>query len=349
VSDGIGKVERQLNLVSHLLRAREPVGKDELLELIDGYRDGGARDSVERKFERDKRELNALGIRIRAVAGADGDAYVIDADATLLPPVPLQPDERLLLEQVSRRYLADNPSEDNEVTRRVRSALFKLRFDNLSAPEDDEAAGGESPAATPVRSVVATESDAERRLLGTLLDAVTARQTVRFDYQKPDGSGAEPRRVDPYGVAFVRGAWYVVGHSHERGGQRVFRVSRIRGKLKRPSAPGKTDFQRPAGFNLRDVVANLLAPQDPGAVHDQVQLRVARDIAFMIADWAAQTDHAVFEADEAGGVLTLRRPLERSVQRIVAQYAPLVQVVSPPQLRAAIRDRLAALQQTYAD
>ena len=58
------------------------------------------------------------------------------------------------------------------------------------------------------------------------------------------------RRVDPYHLLFEGGQWYLVGHSHERDAVRVFRLSRIRGKVAY-STKAEHDFQRPADFDPR--------------------------------------------------------------------------------------------------
>ena len=53
------------------------------------------------------------------------------------------------------------------------------------------------------------------------------------------------RRVDPYLLLFQGRQFYLVGHSHERDDVRVFRLSRIRGKVAY-ATKAEHDFQRPA-------------------------------------------------------------------------------------------------------
>ena len=67
----VGKTERWLNLLAFLLDRRYPVSREQILSEVEDYRGdwlkGGdtARESVRRKFERDKRELRELGIVIQ--------------------------------------------------------------------------------------------------------------------------------------------------------------------------------------------------------------------------------------------------------------------------------------------
>ena len=57
--------------------------------------------------------------------------------------------------------------------------------------------------------------------------------------------------VDPYQLLFQGGQFYLVGYSHERDDVRVFRLSRIRGKVAY-ATKAEHDFQRPADFDPRE-------------------------------------------------------------------------------------------------
>src|ERR1041384_5405641 len=90
------KAERLLDLVALLLDAREPVSFPELREIFpDDY--GGNRESASRKLERDKAELQALGVPIEFVAAQDDErdigGYRIDRSKFFLPDPRLPPAE----------------------------------------------------------------------------------------------------------------------------------------------------------------------------------------------------------------------------------------------------------------
>ena len=61
--------------------------------------------------------------------------------------------------------------------------------------------------------------------LPRLHEALRARATVLFSYR------GEERRVDPYGLLFRSGFWYLVGRDHVRQALRTFRVDRMDGRL----------------------------------------------------------------------------------------------------------------------
>jgi proteasome accessory factor C len=61
----------------------------------------------------------------------------------------------------------------------------------------------------------------------------------------------EKRKVDPYHLVFRGGQFYLIGHSHERDAVRVFRLSRIQGKVGYASK-AEHDFSPPEEFDRRD-------------------------------------------------------------------------------------------------
>ena len=67
-----------------------------------------------------------------------------------------------------------------------------------------------------------------------------------------DEDGA--RKVDPYHLLFQGGQFYLLGRSHERDALRVFRLSRIRGKVAY-ATKAEHDFKRPTDFDPRAYAA----------------------------------------------------------------------------------------------
>ena len=59
-----------------------------------------------------------------------------------------------------------------------------------------------------------------------LTDAAHDQQRVRFVYEA-ENKIAQLRDVDPYGIVFRRGHWYLVGHCHLRDALRTFRLDRL--------------------------------------------------------------------------------------------------------------------------
>src|SRR5207244_3592432 len=113
-----------------------------------------------------------------------------------------------------------------------------------------------SPLAAPEHRSVAlgvTAAAGGRELsqrLSKIETAIFRRKTIVFDYYTMGRDAEEQRKVDPYHLLFRGGQFYLVGYSHERDDVRVFRLSRIRGKVGYASK-AEHDFPPPEDFDPR--------------------------------------------------------------------------------------------------
>ncbi|MEA2405387.1 MAG: proteasome accessory factor, partial [Thermoleophilaceae bacterium] len=80
--------------------------------------------------------------------------------------------------------------------------------------------------------------------------AIFRRKTIVFDYYTLGRDAEESRKVDPYHLLYRAGQFYLIGYSHERDDVRVFRLSRIRGKVGY-SSKAEHDFSPPENFDPR--------------------------------------------------------------------------------------------------
>ncbi|GIW72192.1 MAG: hypothetical protein KatS3mg102_1734 [Planctomycetota bacterium] len=268
----ISKTERLLNLVSYLLKERQPVPWRDIAGRVVGYDDGSDPKSLERRFERDKAALKEMGIPIRyCPPGAfETEGYMIPREAVFLDEVDLLPHEVALLNLISEHAIRNR----SEFLPDLISALRKLSFD-----VDLEAAGGGRPAvpapprrrrgrprrAAPLPQEQGSEGSAWRSAvlhldliaglradpnLPALVAAALASRTVAFDYYSMSRDETRRRTVDPYGLGYARGAWYLVGRDHWRDRVQSFRLDRIRGGVATISEPHA--FSVPEEFRLHD-------------------------------------------------------------------------------------------------
>ncbi|MGQ5264222.1 helix-turn-helix transcriptional regulator [Micromonospora sp. ZYX-F-536] len=87
----------------------------------------------------------------------------------------------------------------------------------------------------------------------TLASAARHRQRVALDYRSWRGEQSH-RELDPYGLVFHAGRWYVTGHDHRRGQIRTFRLDRVDAVT-----PGTATFTVPDGFDPVARVTRSLA------------------------------------------------------------------------------------------
>ncbi|MFD5447628.1 helix-turn-helix transcriptional regulator [Streptomyces sp. NPDC003470] len=102
-------------------------------------------------------------------------------------------------------------------------------------------------------------------VLLALAQASRARTTVGIHHRSSRDEDTE-RDIDPYGVVFHTGRWYVVGHDHLREGLRTFRIDRIASVTSRAGR-----FTAPDGF---DPVAHLTANLAKGLYRWQVEVTI---------------------------------------------------------------------------
>jgi proteasome accessory factor B len=235
------RAERLVNLVICLLSTRQFLPASRIRQAVPGYEpDDGtvkADDAFKRMFERDKAELRELGIPLETGRGSMAEAeegYRIARRDYELPEIELLPDESAAVGLAARLW------QSARLAGAANGALLKLRAAGVDL--DPAASAGVEP------RVQATDEAFQ-----PLLDAVTARQAVRFGYRKSFDVDAEDRELEPWGVVSWRGRWYVVGYDRVRGATRCFRLSRISGEVRPVGGPGQ--ISTPDGVNLLEFVA----------------------------------------------------------------------------------------------
>jgi predicted DNA-binding transcriptional regulator YafY len=92
-------------------------------------------------------------------------------------------------------------------------------------------------------------------LLQEIEESVAEGLTLLMEYQKGNESTPQSRSIDPYGLIYWKGNWYVIAYCHLRAEVRSFRVNRIVG-LSRTGVV----FERPADFSARSFFLNGLLP-----------------------------------------------------------------------------------------
>lgn len=259
----VPKSERILNLIAVLLRADRPVPVTEILGKVTGYNDYASRESLMRRFERDKKVLRDIGIPIEhSTQGTFGqEGYSISRRDYFLDELRLPPESG----QILRLLYAWAHADGGSLSADLRSALVKLGF-LVPSNGQQPLKATESLAPQPKSQAKAEVSQAgsvSGALLGknleVLSEAVLRRRRVRFRYYTMGRDEENEVEVDPYGLGFSgqawnRPAWYLVGYSHLREAVRVFKVQRIRNEvaLVRPADSEEADFEAPLGFRVKE-------------------------------------------------------------------------------------------------
>jgi predicted DNA-binding transcriptional regulator YafY len=237
------KLIRQLSLISFLMAERRPVTALEIKQEVEGYSDMND-EAFARRFYADRAELAELGIELKVEKGTEGyyeaENYSLPPENFYLPPIKFKDEElaglRTALHLLDGQFAYAEP--------------FRLALQQLSW-------GKPSPLAAPENrtvSLAVTAAAGGRELsqrLAKIETAIFRRKTIVFDYYTIGRDAQESRKVNPYHLLFRGGQFYLIGFSHERGEVRVFRLSRIRGKVAYVTK-AEHDFPAPTDFDHRE-------------------------------------------------------------------------------------------------
>jgi predicted DNA-binding transcriptional regulator YafY len=236
------KLIRQLSLISYLMAERRPVTALEIRRDVEGY-SGMNEDAFARRFYADRSELESLRIQLTVERPADGAAeqenYSLRPENFHLPPIAFTDQELAALQ--TALSLLDGEFAYAEPLRLALQQITWGRPSPLRAPEQRSVALG------------ITASAGGHELSARLAKVETAifrNKTILFDYYTMERDEVGPRKVDPYHLLFQGGQFYLLGYSHEREAIRVFRLTRIRGKVSY-ATKAEHDFRRPADFDPR--------------------------------------------------------------------------------------------------
>jgi len=308
------RLERLTNLVAVLLETRRPLTLEEIVERVPGYPTD--RESCRRQFERDKATLREIGVPIALEAlhaFEQETGYRIHREDYELPPLDLTDDERVALHLAVTAVRLGGGAAGDGPAGAGREALLKL--------------GGIEGEAAPTLAALP-----DVPALPALFDAYRRRARVSFTYR------GGTRRLDPYGILFRNGHWYVVGWDVDRAAIRAFRADRIESAIE---AGAGGAFERPEGFDPASALRD-----EPWRFGDEepVEARVLvgpAQAGWVEADLGAA---AVAERRDDGSVVVRMAVTNRDAFRsFVLGLLDHAEVLAPAELRADMVAWLSAM------
>ena len=317
------KSERLLNLVILLLVARNYTTKEQIRATMEPYRVSND-EAFDRMFERDKDDLRALGIPLETgfvdKFFEDEIGYRIKRDAFELPAIDFTAEEVAVLGLAARVW------RHAGLARATSDALVKLKAAGLSFDREQ---------LEQVQPTLAAEEPAFEAMWQATVD----RTPVRFDYSRAGQREVATRHLEPWGVVTAQGRWYVAGLDTDRGEPRLFRLSRIVSEV--VATGPAASYTVPEGTDLR-ALSQRLVPREP----DRTAVVLARaGAAIGLRRQASVSATGITGPDGTPGWDQLDVPYvsESDFAGEVLGYADAVVVESPAELRAAVRERVAAV------
>ena len=311
--------ERLFSLVLALLATDTGLTKNEILSTVQGYRQkfshSGDNSNLERQFERDKDDIRELGVPLETIEspGQAGNnqnlRYRIPRGEYELPPdIRFSPDETTLLN------LAAMVWREGSLSGESRRAVLKLRSLGVSTTE-------------PVLGY-APRVRVRETSFDPLSAALEKHTTVQFAYLKPGERDARVRTVQPLALVQHQGRWHLYAQEPESGITKTFLLRRI---VSQVTTSSKT-FPAPSGDQAERALAGLERVwNDHTAV---VEVEPGSDAATRLGKRRGA-------AVSATGALQLHYSDINIFADELASFGPEALVVSPPELRDAVRERLA--------
>jgi proteasome accessory factor B len=319
------KTERLLNLHIMLLVARRYVAKQDIRRaLYPAHPDTPAGDEAfEKAFERDKDDLRDLGVVIEVGSldpfFDDEVGYRIRPDESALPEIRFEADEAAVLGLAARAW------EQATVAKSTTEALRKLAAQGVEVDESR-------------LDAVAPRISADEPTFDAFWDATQKRRVVRFDYRRSGAAEAHRRELQPWGVVRSSGRWYVVGLDVDRREERVFRLSRVEGRVIVTGRSGA--YAVPEGTDVRRVAQRLVPATSPV----EAALLVRQRAGLGLRRQATRVEAAVAGPDGTRGWDRVTVTGDQStLADEVLTYGDRVVVESPAALRDVVVARLAAV------
>src|SRR4051812_30370399 len=337
------KLIRQLSLISFLMAERRPITALEIKQEVEGY-SGMNDDAFARRFYADRAELESLGIELKVDKPAEGyyeaENYSLPPENFYLPPIGFTDSElgalRMALTLLDGEFAYAEP---------LRLALQQLSWGKpspLSAPEQQSV------------SLAVTAAAGGRELsqrLSKIETAIFRRKTIVFDYYTLGRDDVGSRKVDPYHLLFRGGQFYLVGQSHERDDVRVFRLSRIRGKVSYASK-AEHDFSPPENFERRDYARK--AEWQLGEIQGTAKIFLKDRIAWLVErDFGAYGEFRNPGRGDGspgkGRIFETEYASSRQMVAWVLHWRQNATVLDPPELAEEVNERLEQLSERHSD
>jgi predicted DNA-binding transcriptional regulator YafY len=265
------KLIRQLSLISYLMAERRPVTALDIKRDVEGY-SGMNEDAFARRFYADRSELESLRIPLTVEKPLDGVAeqenYSLRPENFHLPAIEFSDSELAAL--ATALSLLDGEFAYAEPLRLALQQITWGRPSPLQAPDQRGVALGITASAG--------GHDLSQRLV-KIETAIFRHKTITFDYYTMERDEVGPRKVDPYHLLYRGCQFYLLGYSHEREALRVFRLSRIRGKVAY-ATKAEHDFRRPVGFDPRSYADR--SDWQFGEIAGTAEIRIAERIAWQL-------------------------------------------------------------------
>jgi len=317
------KLERAYQLDKLLKQRRKPVSMQELCERFEC-----SESTVKRTITEMRDLLNA------PILNRERDGYFYSKNSTFeMPGVWFSAEElhALLAMQQLASGLSGGflESEFHRLRERIETIL------NKSVP----AAAGQMHR---IRMIAAGKRSRELPLFPVIATALLERQPLHIAYEGRQRGEKSARDISPQRLAHYRGNWYLDAWCHEKGELRTFAVERISSAK---ATAGSCEALDEAVLERQLASSFGIFSGEPTAT---AVMRFTAKSAAWVADeaWFPDATGEWLEDGRFELCIPYNNPTELIME--ICRHGPEVEVVSPPELRAQVAERLRQAVDQYA-
>jgi predicted DNA-binding transcriptional regulator YafY len=171
----------------------------------------------------------------------------------------------------------------------------------------------------------------------TLRQCIINRRCVRLTYRGIVRQEETGRVVEPYGLAFQWGQWYLAAFCRLRQDMRTFRIDRIQ-----QIEPLAEAFTMPGDFDAREYLQRAMEYESPHRVVVRLDARVARSVREWDSNWLEITDYDDGSISVQFGTADLNW-----ATGWVLSYGAAAKALEPPELVKRVREAAESTLQRY--
>ena len=211
------------------------------------------------------------------------------------------------------------------------------KLDNV-LPDDLRAEVGQVQQSLVVGGLAARDYRPWESTIHTLRQCIIERRRARLVYRGLARPEDTEREVEPYGLAFKWGQWYLAGFCRLRNEMRTFRVDRIK-QVERLDER----FTMPGNFDAREYLERAMRYESAYRIVVQMDRHVADSVKEWDSNWLEITDQ------EDGSVIVQfgSANLEWAAGWVLS-YGAAARVLEPPELVEQVRNALEGMRRRYA-
>lgn len=184
--------------------------------------------------------------------------------------------------------------------------------------------------------------DCNSETLDTISKAISSHNPIDITYYVAARNEITKRRVNPYGLTFRFGSWYIIGYCHLRQDVRTFGVDRIR-SLRLVN----DHFRYPEDFELEGYLERGWSLQ-ADAQQENIVLRFAKEVTPWIAGCRFHPQQKTVVQPDGSTLFEVTVAGVDEIKHWILGFGDKVEVLKPDSLRASVAATAQGMARMYA-